>query len=144
MLFYKPGLHFLFYYWICFLYTEPEEAPGNLRCQATSQTQIEVRFRQIPIGKWNGVPNGYNVFYKSLLQLEDKESFLVENFNSTSTNAHSTTDSSTEYTVTISELEIFTNYSLVVGAYNNEGVGKLARVYCRTHEGGNYFMFLVT
>ena len=118
--------------------------PKNLTCDATSQTNIEVNFIQISSSRWNGMPIGYKVFWKSLLQLEDKETFEVESFNSTSINVNNAEDGSVSYTIIVMDLEIFTNYSIIVGAYNSEGVGRLARVYCRTHEGGSLIILMIT
>ena len=121
----------------------PELEPKDLKCDALNQTHIEVNFTQIEYIRWNGVPIGYKVFWGSMLQLEDKEIFQVVNFNSTSLNVHNVEEPSFQYTITIMDLEIFTNYSIIVGAYNGEGIGKLARVYCRTQEGGNFFLFMI-
>lgn len=82
------------------------------------------------------MPIGYRLYYQSMQYLEDPlnltASYLEKNYDHINV--------SVEYNfnqhIAISQLEVFTNYSIAVAAYNRAFVGPAKRIFWRTNQGG--------
>ena len=110
------------------------------------KTRTEIHFTVIPIPNtaWHGEPKGYRVYYQSMLVLKSPvDSTSLTQVNST----HKFQDilfANAQAQQMISGLEVFTNYSLLIGAYNNYAIGPMTQIFARTQQGGKvYFVFVV-
>uniref|UniRef100_T1IT85 Down syndrome cell adhesion molecule-like protein Dscam2 n=1 Tax=Strigamia maritima TaxID=126957 RepID=T1IT85_STRMM len=98
----------------------PSQAPGELRCSALSSKSIYVLWEPVPPETVNGILRGYKVIYKPMTEWYDLE---VQ---------HKTSE---KERLTLSQLSVNTNYSIVVLAFTKVGDGVGTEpVYCKTHE----------
>ena len=93
------------------------------------------------MSSWNGNQIGFRVFHESLLKLNSINGSNLTEVQLTHNNTDYLFPPFTEaaVTLTINDLDVFTNYSLVVGAMTGAGVGAIDQIFCRTAEGGMCF-----
>ena len=110
--------------------------------EASGRHTIDFNIRKINPINWNGFPVGYRVYYQSLLKINShldlKNLTSVESTHPMHVNFRT---NSTDFSqaLSLTGLEVFTNYSLIVGAYNSKGVGPLRQIFWRTNQGGMWF-----
>ncbi|GAB6024303.1 Down syndrome cell adhesion molecule-like protein 1 [Chamberlinius hualienensis] len=100
----------------------PEVSPRDVRCSTLSPTSIKVTWTSLPKETINGILLGHKVRYSNILKLDEKEIKSMESSSST---------------LTLDNLQPWSNYSIRVCGYNRVGDGMWSeRVHCQTQEDG--------
>ena len=121
----------------------PSEAPG-LTVSVTDKHSLGVRIQKISDSSWNGAPVKYRIYYESILVLGSPVSLNdLAAVNRTHKYRDFIVDGTLDGIKTIPELEVFTNYSLIIAANNIKGFGPMAQFFWRTAQGGSFFSFIV-
>lgn len=95
----------------------PSGPPVDIRLSSADQHTLSVRWKPPLKELWNGDIRGYYVGYKKVTAVQDPYLFETIEFIKERGNEHS---------LQISNLEVFTQYSIVVQAFNNIGNGPLS------------------
>ena len=101
---------------IVILPLEPSESPQAVAVTVVSSKSINVSWSPVSFQERNGIIEGYNVMYKALPNGKDKKKIVNVTIN----------DQNEEQTLTIGELNEFTNYSIRVLAFTAVGDGPLS------------------
>ena len=106
----------------------PEGPPVDIRVAAVDQHTLRVSWKPPLTENWNGDILGYYVGYKKTSNGEEKP-YLFETVEFIRENSH-------EHQLQISNLEVFTEYAVVVQAFNKIGQGPMSdEVLVHTAEG---------
>ena len=125
------------------LSTGPSEAPG-LTVSVTDRHSLGVRIQNISDSAWNGAPVKYRIYYESMLVLQSPVSLDdLAAVNRTHKYRDFMVDATLDGIKTITDLEMFTNYSLIIVANNKEGFGPMAQFFWRTAQGGWFLSFII-
>ena len=121
-------------------FLDPKEAPGITMTQK-GRTFFYVRISEIGNTSWNGVPVGYRVYYQSVLKLTSSVNLNdIKQIEQTHHHVNFTDFQVVRYQeLAIKGLEVFTNYSLIVCAYNSGGQSPVTQLFNRTLQGGMSF-----
>ena len=95
---------------------EPSEPPQAVAVTAVSSKSINVSWSPVSVQERNGIIKGYKVIYKALPNGKDKTKIVNITIN----------DQDKRQTLTIGELNEFTNYSIRVLAFTAVGDGLLS------------------
>ena len=101
---------------IVILPLEPSKSPQAVAVTVVSSKSINVSWSPVSFQERNGIIEGYKVMYKALPNGEDKIKIVNVTIN----------DQDEEQTLTIGELNEFTNYSIRVLAFTAVGDGPLS------------------
>ena len=113
---------------------------------ASQRHSLEVTLTEIATKSWNGVPVGYRIYFQSVLKLEQPVNLLVDYIKGSyhhvnfTVNVNFTERGNLSYPIVLRNLDVFTNYSIVAGAYSRAGVGPLRQIFWRTNQGGKVFL----
>lgn len=115
--------------------------PGPSGVAGINVTAIErrgINFTIIKISPklWHGPQVGYRVYYQSVLKLDLPINLTVHSIEKTHEHINFTIDLDFSEDVAIQGLNVFTNYSILVAAYNGQGAGPLTHIFWRTSQGG--------
>ncbi len=106
-------------------YPVPASPPVNVMATALSSTEIQVRWNEVPGIDQNGITM-YEVFYLSTLDL---------------VNGSILTDSGDTFSVNITGLEEFVDYSVSVRAYTSVGPGPFSDTVLEMTGGGGKYTY---
>ena len=120
---------------------DPEEAP-NITVVEKGRHFCRLRIQPISNVFWNGRPVGYRIYYQSLLKLNSPVN-LTDMNQIRQTHQHMNFTNFNQSVVAVDGLEVFTNYSLIVCAYNSYGEGPVTQIFERTHEGGRLCCIII-
>uniref|UniRef100_T1JCP4 Down syndrome cell adhesion molecule-like protein Dscam2 n=1 Tax=Strigamia maritima TaxID=126957 RepID=T1JCP4_STRMM len=99
----------------------PSESPHHIHCEPLSSQRLNLSWSPPPVSSHNGIILGYKTFYKSDHSDDDTEDDLYE--------IKITVDT----TVTLHDLEKWTNYTFIVVAFTRIGDGKKSSpIFCQT------------
>ena len=101
---------------IVILPLEPSESPQAVAVTVVSSKSINVSWSPVSFQERNGIIEGYKVMYKALPNGKDKIKIVNVTIN----------DQNEEQTLTIGELNEFTNYSIRVLAFTAVGDGQVS------------------
>ena len=101
---------------IAILPLEPSEPPQAVAVTVVSSKSINVSWSPVSVQERNGIIKGYKVIYKALPNGKDKTKIVNITIN----------DQDKRQTLTIGELNEFTNYSIRVLAFTAVGDGLLS------------------
>ena len=122
----------------------PSRAP-MINITASQRNSLEVTLAEIDTTSWNGVPLGYRIYFQSVLKLEQPGNLLVDYVEGSydhvnfTVNVNFTESGNLSYPIILQNLDVFTNYSIIAGAYSSPGVGPLRQIFWRTNQGGKTF-----
>lgn len=94
----------------------PSGKPQNINVEPTSQTQLRVLWKAPPRSEWNGEILGYYVGYKLA---NSNGSYYFEDVKYSM-------DENKEYSLELTNLKTYTQYSVVIQSYNKVGAGPLS------------------
>lgn len=107
-------------------FSVPRQAPGNIKCSATSESSLEVSWTGPPSESLGGILEGYTVLFRRQANLEMRSVKLGKEMTS----------------LELQKLVQCSNYSISVAASTNVGDGVFGdAVWCKTLDGGVYFRF---
>lgn len=133
----------MYYFTMLSSFLDPKDAPGFTVSQK-GRTFFYVRISEIANTSWNGVPAGYRVYYQSVLKLtspvnlNDIKQIEQTHYHKNFTDFQMIKNQE----LAIEGLEDFTNYSLIVCAYNAHGQSPVTQVFNRTMQGGKSLSIL--
>ncbi len=90
--------------------------------------------------EWNGISLGYEVFYERRAKLSDE---LFGNFDMEKASRFQARHvPHGNASVWLSNLKVYSEYVVYIGARNSAGVGPVSRLVFRTKPGGEFWFFL--
>ena len=112
----------------------PSHAPQNVTIRAMSATELRVRWIPLSQGEWYGIPRGYNISYRIVESTGKASSTNSPSMLSTQLHSISIEDP-TKNSFVLDGLEEFTQYEVLLQAYNDLGSSEPSPVaLARTRE----------
>ena len=115
---------------VFYLFLVPSVCPKILSVETVNQTNLTVTFKHIIVPYWNGYLEGYRLLYQPVYKLNLS---LTRQNNVSEYNSIDLSKKKSVYT--INGLQMFTNYSLLLGGRTSKGLGRTCEAFGRTAEG---------